>query len=33
MLTASTSKNMLVVAVDLIHKSMSSLSTVDDEGE
>jgi uncharacterized protein DUF4384 len=33
MLTASTSKNMLVAVVDLIHKSASLLSNPDDEGQ
>jgi hypothetical protein len=32
MLTASTSKNMLVAVVDLIHRSASAMSTEDDEG-
>ena len=32
MLTASTSKNMLVVAVDLVHKSTSSVDDVGEEG-
>jgi hypothetical protein len=31
MLTASTSKNMLVAAVDLIHKSVSLLTDPNDE--
>jgi hypothetical protein len=32
MLTASTSRNMLVAVVDLIHKSMSAVDTADEEG-
>jgi hypothetical protein len=31
MLTASTTKNMLVVAVDLIHKSMSAQGNTEEE--